>query len=118
MLCSNIFHIEVVVQVNVFHVEVVVNGNFQSKVLLRKRNLMLWELPPDPGASKPAKDLRSSRYALPSTVTSFFQIRSLQPEFTAVGAWFWTRLASDRSGHRTSEQQPFPSQRGTSPECE
>ena len=36
--------------------------------------------------------------------------RSLQPEFTAVGAWFWTRLASDRSGHRTSEQQLFPSQ--------
>ena len=32
--------------------------------------------------------------------------RSLQTEFTAVGAWFWTRLASDRSGHRTSEQQP------------
>ena len=32
--------------------------------------------------------------------------RSLQPEFTAVGAWFWTRLAADRSGHRASEQQP------------
>jgi hypothetical protein len=43
--CSNIFHIEVVVQVNVFHIEVVVNGNFQSKVLLRKRNMMRWELP-------------------------------------------------------------------------
>jgi hypothetical protein len=36
-------------------------------------------------------------------------VRSSQ-SFTAVGAWFWTRLASDRSGHRTSEQQPFPSQ--------
>ena len=41
VLCSIIFHIEV--QVNVFHIEVVVNGNFQSKVLLRKRNLMRWE---------------------------------------------------------------------------
>jgi hypothetical protein len=57
VLCLNIFYIEVVVQVNVFHVEIVVNGNFQSKVLLRKRNLMRWELLPDPGASKPAKAL-------------------------------------------------------------
>jgi hypothetical protein len=36
-------------------------------------------------------------------------VRSSQ-SLTAVGAWFWTRLASDRSGHRTSEQRPFPSQ--------
>ncbi len=45
VLCLNIVHIEVVVQVNVFRIEVVVDGNFQSKVLLRKRNLMHWELP-------------------------------------------------------------------------
>jgi hypothetical protein len=42
-----------------FIFEVVVNGNFQSKVLLRKRNLMSWgnHCAPDPGASKPAKAL-------------------------------------------------------------
>ncbi len=45
VLCSIIFQIDVVVQFIVFHIEVVVKGNFQSKVLLRKRNLMRWELP-------------------------------------------------------------------------